>query len=80
MFTYEGDETIDLLKEQVAKFDAQAGTTTTIDTLPGSGAPILDEQFGPYQAPYMTGPHRVAYYRLWDAALTAALIATGYPS
>jgi raffinose/stachyose/melibiose transport system substrate-binding protein len=38
LFTYEGDETIDLLKAAIAKFDAQAGTKTTVNTLPGSGA------------------------------------------
>jgi raffinose/stachyose/melibiose transport system substrate-binding protein len=38
LFTYEDDTTIGLLKEQVKKFDAQAGTTTVVDSLPGSGA------------------------------------------
>ncbi|WP_327581051.1 extracellular solute-binding protein [Nonomuraea sp. NBC_00507] len=38
LFTYEDDETIGLLKAQVKKFDEQNGTTTTIDSLPGSGA------------------------------------------
>lgn len=38
LFTYEDDTTIGMLKAQVKKFDAQNGTTTTIDSLPGSGA------------------------------------------
>jgi raffinose/stachyose/melibiose transport system substrate-binding protein len=38
VFTYEGNETIDLFKAAVAKFDAQAGTKSTVNSLPGSGA------------------------------------------
>ncbi|MCW2804425.1 MAG: raffinose/stachyose/melibiose transport system substrate-binding protein [Propionibacteriaceae bacterium] len=38
MFTYEGDETIGLLKTQVKNWDATADMTTTVDSLPGSGA------------------------------------------
>ena len=38
LFTYEGDETIDLFKAAVAEFDAQAGTKSTVNSLPGSGA------------------------------------------
>ena len=38
LFTYEGDETIGLLKAEVKKWDAAAGMTTTVDSLPGSGA------------------------------------------
>src|SRR3712207_6586247 len=38
VFTYEGDETIDLFKAAIAEFDAQAGTKTTVNSLPGSGA------------------------------------------
>ncbi len=38
VFTYEGDETIDLFKAAIAKFDQQAGTKTAVNTLPGSGA------------------------------------------
>ena len=36
-FTYEDDSTIDLLKAQIKIFDAQAGTDTTVDSLPGVG-------------------------------------------
>ena len=38
VFTYEGEETIDLFRAAIAQFDAQAGTKTTVNTLPGSGA------------------------------------------
>ena len=38
VFTYEGNETIGLLKDLTKKFDEQNGTTTTVDSLPGSGA------------------------------------------
>jgi raffinose/stachyose/melibiose transport system substrate-binding protein len=38
VFTYEGNETIDLFKAEIAKFDAQAGTKSTVNSLPGSGA------------------------------------------
>lgn len=38
VFTYEDDTTIPLFKAQIAKFDAEAGTKTTVNSLPGSGA------------------------------------------
>ena len=38
VFTYEEDTTMPLFKEAIAKFDAQAGTKTTVNSLPGSGA------------------------------------------
>lgn len=44
LFTYEDDTTIDLLKDTVKKFDAQAGTTTTVDSLPGSGAAVYPDK------------------------------------
>ena len=44
LFTYEGDETIDLLKAQIKIFDGQAGTVTTVDSLPGSGAAIYPDK------------------------------------
>jgi raffinose/stachyose/melibiose transport system substrate-binding protein len=44
LFTYEGDETIGLLKAQVKKFDEQNGTTTTVDSLPGSGAAVYPDK------------------------------------
>lgn len=44
MFTYESDETIDLLKDACKKFDQQHGTTTTVDSLPGSGAAVYPDK------------------------------------
>jgi raffinose/stachyose/melibiose transport system substrate-binding protein len=44
LFTYEDDTTIGLLKVQVKKFDEQAGTTTTVDSLPGSGAAVYPDK------------------------------------
>jgi raffinose/stachyose/melibiose transport system substrate-binding protein len=44
VFTYEGDETIGLFKAQIKKFDAQNGTTTTVDSLPGSGAAVYPDK------------------------------------
>jgi raffinose/stachyose/melibiose transport system substrate-binding protein len=44
LFTYEGEETIGLLKAQVKKFDEQNGTTTTVDSLPGSGAAVYPDK------------------------------------
>jgi raffinose/stachyose/melibiose transport system substrate-binding protein len=38
VFTYEDDTTIPLFKAAMAEFDQQAGTKTTVNSLPGSGA------------------------------------------
>jgi raffinose/stachyose/melibiose transport system substrate-binding protein len=44
LFTYEDNSTIGLLKAQVAKFDSENGTTTTVDSLPGSGAAVYPDK------------------------------------
>lgn len=44
LFTYEDDTSIGLLRAQMKKFDAEAGTTTTVDSLPGSGAAIYPDK------------------------------------
>ncbi|MEQ7128159.1 extracellular solute-binding protein [Actinopolymorpha sp. B11F2] len=44
VFTYEGDETIGLFKAQLKKFDEQNGTTTTVGSLPGSGAAVYPDK------------------------------------
>ena len=44
VFTYEDDATIDLLKAQLKTFDSQAGTVTTVDSLPGSGAAVYPDK------------------------------------
>jgi raffinose/stachyose/melibiose transport system substrate-binding protein len=38
VFTYEAVQTLPLFEDAIAKFDAQAGTKTTVNNLPGSGA------------------------------------------
>ncbi len=44
LFTYEANDTIGLLKDQIKKFDQQNGITTTVDSLPGSGAAIYPDK------------------------------------
>jgi ABC-type glycerol-3-phosphate transport system substrate-binding protein len=44
LFTYEDNATIGLLKAQTQKFDQQNGTTTTVDSLPGSGAAVYPDK------------------------------------
>ena len=44
LFTYEDTSTIDNFKAQIAKFDQQNGTTTTVDNLPGSGAAVYPDK------------------------------------
>ena len=70
LFTYEGDETIDLLKEQVAKFDAQAGTTTTIDTLPGSGAAVYPDKL----RTELLGGKGPDVWRIWGGQIGAPFV------
>jgi raffinose/stachyose/melibiose transport system substrate-binding protein len=44
VFTYEDPATLPTLKAQIAKFDQQNGTTTTVDDLPGSGAAVYPDK------------------------------------
>ena len=44
LFTYEDTSTLPTLKAQVAKFDQQNGTATTVDDLPGSGAAVYPDK------------------------------------
>jgi raffinose/stachyose/melibiose transport system substrate-binding protein len=44
LFTYEDNSTIGLIKAQVQAFDQQNGTTTTVDSLPGSGAAVYPDK------------------------------------
>ncbi|SDU83682.1 carbohydrate ABC transporter substrate-binding protein, CUT1 family [Microlunatus sagamiharensis] len=44
LFTYEDDTTIANLKAAVATFDSQNGTTTRVDSLPGSGAAVYPDK------------------------------------
>jgi raffinose/stachyose/melibiose transport system substrate-binding protein len=44
LFTYEDASQLDNFKAQIAKFDQQNGTTTTVDNLPGSGAAVYPDK------------------------------------
>jgi ABC-type glycerol-3-phosphate transport system substrate-binding protein len=44
VFTYEGNETIGVLRDLTKKFDEQNGMTTTVDSLPGSGAAVYPDK------------------------------------
>jgi ABC-type glycerol-3-phosphate transport system substrate-binding protein len=44
LFTYEDATQLDNFKAQIAKFDQQNGTTTTVDNLPGSGAAVYPDK------------------------------------
>ncbi len=67
LFTYEDDTTIDLLKAQVKKFDAQAGTTTVIDSLPGSGAAIYPDKL----RTELLGGEGADVWRIWGGQIGA---------
>ena len=70
LFTYEGDETIDLFKEQIAKFDAQAGTTTTVDSLPGSGAAVYPDKL----RTELLGGKGPDVWRIWGGQIGAPFV------
>ena len=70
VFTYEGDETIDLFKEQIAKFDAQAGTTTTVDSLPGSGAAVYPDKL----RTELLGGKGPDVWRIWGGQIGAPFV------
>jgi raffinose/stachyose/melibiose transport system substrate-binding protein len=70
LFTYEGDETIDVFKEQIAKFDAQAGTTTTVDSLPGSGAAVYPDKL----RTELLGGQGPDVWRIWGGQIGAPFV------
>ncbi|MEU4192841.1 extracellular solute-binding protein [Kribbella sp. NPDC026611] len=67
LFTYEGDETIGLLKAQLKKFDAQAGTTTTVESLPGSGAAVYPDKL----RTQLLGGKGPDIWRIWGGQIGA---------
>jgi raffinose/stachyose/melibiose transport system substrate-binding protein len=73
LFTYEDDATIDLLKAQVKKFDAQAGTTTVIDSLPGSGAAIYPDKL----RTELLGGNAPDIWRIWGGEIGAPFTRAG---
>jgi ABC-type glycerol-3-phosphate transport system substrate-binding protein len=70
LFTYEGNETIEVFKEQIAKFDAQAGTTTTVDTLPGSGAAVYPDKL----RTELLGGKGPDIWRIWGGQIGAPFV------
>ncbi|GAA2212192.1 hypothetical protein GCM10009850_076540 [Nonomuraea monospora] len=67
LFTYEDDVTIGSLKAQVQKFDQQNGTTTTVDSLPGSGA----AQYPDKLRTELLGGSGPDIWRIWGGQLGA---------
>lgn len=67
LFTYEDDSTIGLLKEQIAKFDAEAGTTTVVDSLPGSGAAVYPDKL----RTELLGGEGADIWRIWGGQIGA---------
>jgi ABC-type glycerol-3-phosphate transport system substrate-binding protein len=70
VFTYEGDETIGLFKAQIKKFDEQNGTTTTVDSLPGSGAAVYPDKL----RTELLGGKGPDVWRIWGGQLGAPFV------
>ncbi len=64
VFTYEGDETIDLFKAAIAKFDAQAGTKTTVEH-----PDWLRCRTVPRQDPHRAARRRPDFWRIWGGEI-----------
>ena len=69
-FDYESAESLELLKEQIAKFDAQAGTTTTVDSLPGSGAAVYPDKL----RTELLGGKGPDVWRIWGGQIGAPFV------
>lgn len=67
LFTYEDDSTINLLKAQIKKFDAEAGTTTVVDSLPGSGAAVYPDKL----RTELLGGKGADIWRIWGGQIGA---------
>ncbi|WP_350279609.1 extracellular solute-binding protein [Kribbella sp. HUAS MG21] len=70
VFTYEGDETIGLFKAQLKKFDQQAGTTTTVESLPGSGAAVYPDKL----RTQLLGGKGPDVWRIWGGQIGAPFV------
>jgi ABC-type glycerol-3-phosphate transport system substrate-binding protein len=70
LFTYEDDATIDGLKGVVKKFDAANGTTTTVDSLPGSGAAIYPDKL----RTELLGGSGPDVWRIWGGQIGAPFV------
>jgi raffinose/stachyose/melibiose transport system substrate-binding protein len=69
-FDYESAQSLELLKEQIAKFDAQAGTTTTVDSLPGSGAAVYPDKL----RTELLGGKGPDVWRIWGGQIGAPFV------
>ena len=70
LFTYEDNSTIDLLKAQVKQFDTQNGTTTTVDSLPGSGAAVYPDKL----RTELLGGSGPDVWRIWGGQIGAPFV------
>ncbi|MBU2668061.1 ABC transporter substrate-binding protein [Actinoplanes bogorensis] len=70
LFTYEDNSTIDLVKAQVKAFDAQNGTTTTVDSLPGSGAAVYPDKL----RTELLGGKGPDVWRIWGGQIGAPFV------
>jgi raffinose/stachyose/melibiose transport system substrate-binding protein len=70
LFTYEDNSTIGLLKEQVKQFDTQNGTTTTVDSLPGSGAAVYPDKL----RTELLGGSGPDVWRIWGGQIGAPFV------
>jgi raffinose/stachyose/melibiose transport system substrate-binding protein len=70
VFTYEGNETIDLFKAQMKKFDEANGTTTTVDSLPGSGAAVYPDKL----RTELLGGSGPDVWRIWGGQIGAPYV------
>jgi raffinose/stachyose/melibiose transport system substrate-binding protein len=70
VFTYEGNDTIETFKAQMKKFDEQNGTTTTVDSLPGSGAAVYPDKL----RTELLGGSGPDVWRIWGGQIGAPYV------
>ncbi|MEV6842865.1 extracellular solute-binding protein [Actinoplanes sp. NPDC051411] len=70
LFTYEDNSTIDLVKATVKQFDTQNGTTTTVDSLPGSGAAVYPDKL----RTELLGGSGPDVWRIWGGQIGAPFV------
>lgn len=70
LFTYEDDSTIDLLRSVVKRFDEASGTTTTVDSLPGSGAAVYPDKL----RTELLGGSGPDVWRIWGGQIGAPFV------
>jgi len=70
LFTYEDNSTIGLLRDQIKNFDGKFGTTTTVDSLPGSGAAVYPDKL----RTELLGGKGPDVWRIWGGSLGAPFV------